>query len=103
MANGSASSRCAAFVSHQSPEGEGKSLGAGVKKLDLEAAVVDWLRLPDQLVEPLFTHRAVALLVNVPAMRSAWLLSVEAHLETRGRASCGWPHDEMQVARMELV
>src|SRR5919112_962983 len=44
-----------------SAEGEAKSLHPRIEKLDLEVSVADGPRLPDQLVQPLFANRAVAL------------------------------------------
>src|SRR5262245_64842366 len=49
----------------ESAEGERKSFYARIEKLDLELSVNDGLRLPDQLIEPLFGNRAVALIVHV--------------------------------------
>jgi hypothetical protein len=49
----------------QSAKRERKSLHAGIEKLDLELSIADRLLLPDQLIQPLFGHRTVALVVNV--------------------------------------
>ena len=54
-----------------SAEGERKSLHARIEKLDLELSIGDGLRLSDQLIQPLFGHRAVALLVDVDAVSRA--------------------------------
>ena len=47
-----------------SAEGEHKCLHARIEKLDLELAISNVPRLPDQLIQPLVGHRAVALFVN---------------------------------------
>src|SRR6516165_5598458 len=51
-----------------SAERERKRLHACIEKRDLEQAISDVPRLPDQLIQPLLGHRAVALLVNVTAV-----------------------------------
>src|SRR6266496_328978 len=47
------------------------------EKLDLEQSISDRLRLSDQLMQPLFGHRAVTLVVDVKSVSSAWRLSVD--------------------------
>jgi non-heme chloroperoxidase len=54
-----------------SPERERKRLDARIEELDLELAVGDGLRLPDQLIQPLPGQRAVALFVDVHSVRRA--------------------------------
>jgi hypothetical protein len=53
-----------------SAERERESLNTRVEKLDLELSVSDGRRLPDQLIQPLFGHRSVALGVNVNSVSS---------------------------------
>jgi hypothetical protein len=53
-----------------SAECERKRLYARIEKLDLELSIGYGARLPDQLIQPLFGHRAVALLINVEAVAS---------------------------------
>jgi hypothetical protein len=48
-----------------SPEREDISLYAGVEEFDLKHSIGNGLRLPDELVEPQFRGRAIALLVDV--------------------------------------
>ena len=55
---------------------ERKSLHACIEKLDLEQSISDGLRLSNQLIEPLFAHRAVALVVNVKSARRSLALPV---------------------------
>src|SRR5260370_15445137 len=69
-----------------SAERERESLHARIEKLDLELPISNGLRLPDQLIEPLFGSRAVALLVNVTAMSRARRLSIEEHAKAHGRS-----------------
>src|SRR5258707_12630614 len=56
---------------HGSAEGERESLHARIEKLDLELAISNGLRLSDQLIQPLFGNRAVALIVNVNSVSLA--------------------------------
>src|SRR5689334_20673803 len=58
-----------ASPSSRSPERETESLSAGIEKLDLEPAVADRLRLPDQLIHPLLHDGAVAFGVDVGTVR----------------------------------
>src|SRR5947207_9373084 len=86
-----------------SAEGERKRLHARIEKLDLELAIGNVPRLPDQLIQPLFSSRAVALLVNVNAVSRARRLSIDEHAESHGRSSRWRPHDQMQIAGMKAV
>jgi hypothetical protein len=47
--------------------------------------------LPDELVQPLVGHCAMALAVNVGPVRRARRLSVDEHPESYGRAPDGRP------------
>ena len=49
------------------------------------SAIGDGPRLADQLIQPLLAHRAVALLVNVDAVRGARRLSIDAAREIARR------------------
>src|ERR1700686_5542962 len=60
-----------------SAERERESLQSRIEKLDFELPIGDRLLLPDQLVQPLFGHRAVALFVDVNAVSRAWLSSID--------------------------
>src|ERR1700674_5869382 len=81
-----------------STEGERKRLHARIEKLDLELAISDGPRLPDQLIQPLVAHRAAALLVNVNSMSRARRLSIEEHAKAHGRSPRFRSHHEMEVA-----
>jgi hypothetical protein len=63
----------------RSAECEPKRFHARVGKLDLELSIDYGLRLTYQLVQALFGHVAVALLVNVDSVRFAGRLSVNQH------------------------
>src|SRR5207237_5238938 len=65
-----------------SAERERESLHARIEKLDLELSISNGLGLPDQLIQPLFCKRAVALVVNVNSMSSARRLSIDAHAKS---------------------
>src|SRR6266566_5627944 len=86
-----------------SAEGEDKGLHARIEELDLELAISNVPRLADQLIQPRFAHRAVALLVNVTSMSRTRLLSIEEHAKAYGRSSCCRPHDQVQIASMKAV
>src|SRR5215471_21319874 len=57
------------IVDRGSSECETERFGAGIEKLDLKPSVHDGLRLADQLIHPLLAERAIAVPVNVGAMR----------------------------------
>jgi hypothetical protein len=59
-------------------EGERVGLDPGTEEGDLEGAVRDGAGLADELVQPLVSHRPVALVVDVDPVRRAWRLSVDA-------------------------
>src|SRR5258706_14026187 len=78
-----------------SAERERKRLHARIEKLDLELSISNGLRLSDQLIQPLFGHRAVALLVNVNSVSSARRLSIDAHAKSYRSSSRCRSHDQM--------
>jgi len=84
-------------------EGEHKGLHARLEKLDLELPISNGPWLADQLIQPLFGNRAVALLVNVAAESRARRLSIEEHAKAHGRSSRRRSHDEMQIAGVKAV
>ena len=84
-------------------ERERKSLHARIEKLDLELAINDRLWLADQLIEPLFANRAVALGVNVNSVRRARRLSIDEHAKAHGSSSRCRSHDEMKIAGVKAV
>src|SRR5437870_2641559 len=89
--------------STRSAERERKSLHARIEELDLELSVSDGVRLSDQLIEPLFANRAVALVVDVDSVSSAWRLSIDEHAKSHGSSSYRRSHDEMKVAGVKTV
>src|SRR5713226_6437907 len=86
-----------------SAECEHKRLHARIEKHDLELPISDRLRLSDQLIQPLFGNRAVALVVNVNSVSSAGRLSIDEHAKSYGSSSHGRPHDEMKIAGVKAV
>jgi hypothetical protein len=86
-----------------SAERERKSFHARIEKLDLELPISNVPRLPDQLIQPLVAHRAVALLVDVTAVSRARRLSIEEHAKAHGRSSRYRPHDQVQIAGVKAV
>ena len=73
-------------------ERERKSLHAGVGEFDLELAISDRLRLPDQLIQPRFYHRAAALVVDVNSVSRRGRLSIDEHAKLHRGASGCRPH-----------
>src|SRR5579884_2535039 len=62
-----------------STEGEGKRLDTRVQEHDFELPVGDRPWLADELVQPWLSHPAVALRVDVAAVRRARRLPIEQH------------------------
>src|SRR5829696_507016 len=86
-----------------SAERERISLHARIEKLDLELSISDGLRLSDQLIQPLFANRAVALVVNVNSVSSARRPSIDEHAKSHGSSSRCRSHDEMKIAGVKAV
>src|SRR5690349_3762334 len=86
-----------------SAEGEHKPRHARIEKLDLELPISNGPWLPDQLIQPLLAHRAMALLVDVTAVSRARRLSIEKNAKAHGRFSLCRPHDQVQIASMKAV
>src|SRR5215211_2822098 len=84
-----------------SAERERISLHSRLEKLDLELLISDGLRLSNQLVQPLFANRAVALVVNVDSVSSARRLSIDEYAKRHRQTSLGRSHHGVHVARME--
>src|SRR5215204_3197567 len=87
----------------RSAERERKRLHPRIKKLDLEVSISDGLWLSDQLIQPLFGNRAVALLVNVDSVSSPRRLPIDEHAKSHGGSSRCWSHDEMKIAGLKAV
>jgi hypothetical protein len=51
----------------------------------------------------LLGDRAVALVVYVSSMARARRPSIDQHSKRNGSSASGWPHDEVEIARMKLV
>jgi len=87
----------------RSTEREREHFHARIEKLDLELSINDWLRLSDQLVQPLFGNRAVALLVNVNSVSSGGRLPINEHTKAHGCSSRCRSHNEMEIAGVKAV
>src|SRR6476661_7012649 len=85
-----------------SAEREAVDLGAGVEELDLAAALVDAAGLTDELVGALGADRGGAVRVQIGAVRRADRLAVERHPDPVRGFLADRPHDEVQVACLEL-
>src|SRR5215217_3950441 len=79
------------------------SLHPRIEKLDLELSINNGLRLSDQLIQPLFGNRAVALVVNVAPVSSARRPSIDEHAKSHGGSSRCRSHDEMVAAEGEAL
>src|SRR5829696_10436528 len=86
-----------------SAERERISLHSRLEKLDLELSISDGLRLSDQLIQPLFANRTVALVVNVDSVSSARRPSIDEHAKSHGRSSRCRSHDEMKIAGVKVI
>jgi hypothetical protein len=70
-----------------SAERERERFDARVEELDLELSIRDGPGLTDQLIQPLFSGRSVAVGVDVDAVSGARRLAVDAHPKADGRPS----------------
>jgi hypothetical protein len=86
-----------------STESECESLHARVKELDLELAISDRLRLPDQLIQTLLGRGAVPLVVHVESVCVAWRLAIDEDAKAHGSAGRRGSHHEMNVTGVEAV
>ena len=59
--------------------------------------------MADQLVEPRFGGRAVALVVHIGSVGRTWWLPVDQDTEPHGGPWCCRSHDQVQVAGVEAV
>ena len=82
---------------------ERKSFHTRIEKLDLELSIRDRPRLANQLIQPGFGNRPVALFVNVNAMSSARRLSIEEHAKAHGLVPSRRSHDEIEIAGVKAV
>jgi hypothetical protein len=86
-----------------SAEREVKSFYTKAEKLDLKQVIRDGFRLPDELIQPLLGHFAIALIVNVATMRCARQLSINEDAKWNGGSSHCRSHDEMKIAGVKTV
>ena len=84
-------------------EGKVKSLHSRVEELDGEIPVDDRPWLADQLVHSLFTALTIALFVNVDPVSGAGSVSIDEYPKPNGVSGFRGPHDEVNVAGMEVV
>src|SRR6516225_5112883 len=87
----------------RSAERERKSFHAWTEKLDHELSISDRLQLANHLVCALFSHCAVALLVNVGSMRRAWRLPVDQHAEFHRHSRRRRTHDKVEIAGVKTI
>src|SRR5437667_2786111 len=86
-----------------SSEREHVRLDPGVEELDLEQSIADRRGLVDQLIHPLVVGNAVAVLVDIDAVRAPRWLAVEVDAESHRRVRGRRPHHEMKVTGMEAI
>jgi len=84
-------------------ERERERFNSRIEKLDLKHAFVDGSWLPNELIETLLGHRAVASVIDVCASSYTCGLSIDEHPETHGRPSRGWSENEVQITRVKPV
>jgi hypothetical protein len=82
---------------------ERESLDARIKELDAELPIGDGFWLPDQLVETLFLHRAVAEFVDVIPVTNPWRLSIDQNAKFHQRSRRRWADDEMKIAGVKAI
>ena len=87
--------------SRPSPKRKTKYLCARILKFNFKGMIRDRLRLPDQLIQPLFLDRAVALFVNIAPVRCARRLTIDKHSIPNRRSSRSRPQHNMQIASMK--
>ena len=87
----------------ESSECEREGLNTRIEKLDLELAIGDRPLLPDQLIQTLLAHRALALRVDVDAVRATRRLAVDAHAEPHGRPFRHRSQNHVEIAGVEGV
>src|SRR5262245_36502331 len=87
----------------RSAERERKRLHTWIQKLDLELSVHDGLGLSNGLVQTLFRHGTVSLVVYGNAVSGAWWPSVKEHAKSHRYTLPRRSHHEMQVARMKPI
>src|SRR5215831_8219373 len=82
---------------------EVKGLNARRDKFDFEHPIRDGLGLSNQLIHPRLAHSAIALIVNIDPVSGARRLTIDSDAEPDCRALHAWPHDEIEIARMEAI
>jgi hypothetical protein len=87
----------------ESAKRERESLDARTKELDPELPIGDGFWLPDQLVETLFPHRAVAGFVDVTPVASRWRLPIDQNAKFYRRSWRCRAHDEMKIAGVKAI
>jgi hypothetical protein len=92
-----------AFVEPRSPEGEGVSRCAGIEETDLECVIGNGAVLPDELVEPLPGHDALAVGVDIGAMAVTRRRAVDRDAEANRITLARGAENEVKVARVEPV
>src|SRR5262249_50216719 len=86
-----------------SAERERKSPHARIEKLGLELFINDGLGLPDQLIGPLISNRAVALLIHIATVSSGRGFSLGEHAEPNGGSSGYGRHNQMKIPGVKAV
>ena len=73
------------------------------EKFNLKSAIGDARRLPEQLVHPLFTSCAIALIIHVYAVRIPRRVSIDEHPKSDGSSMRGRPHHKMKIVSVKAV
>src|SRR5690606_26058897 len=94
------------FSSSSSPSStKRKRVGmqARVEKLNRERSVAHIYRLPDQLIEPLLSHHAIAVGIDVHAVILPRRGAVDRHPKAHGSGVGAWAQHQMQIARVKPI
>ena len=84
-------------------EGKHVSRNIGVEERDLEGVLGDGTLLTDELIEPLFDNRAVAIRIHVTPLRRSRRVAIEQHVESYGGSRDCWAHDDIEVTSVKAV
>src|SRR6266498_5484404 len=84
-------------------EGERVGLNVRIEERNLERVLSDGVTLTDELIQPLFGDRAVALVVDVNSVIGARRLSIDENLKSHRIPSRRRSHYEMKIAGVKAV
>jgi hypothetical protein len=86
-----------------SAEREVKRFDSRLKKLDLKHTIRNRLGLPDQLIEALLGNCAIALVVNVAAMRRTRRMSIDENAKWHETLTRCRSHHEVNIPSVKAI